>query len=269
MYEQHLTQSGLTKEQAIVYEVLLKTGILPAGKISSKTAELNEKIPIKRGLVYKILEQLVEFGLIEKTEDPGKVAIFQVAHPLKIKELVEKKERQAKDAQLALDGVLGSLVSDFNLISGKPGIQYFEGEEGLLKLTFDSLNSKSDIYAYIDNEAVKKYFPKLNEQYKKERKIKGIMQKIITIDCDYVRKAASSYDKSITDIHLIDGKVYPFFTVMKIYDNKVSYMTLNENKKIGFIIEDADIAKMHKTIFEFMWKKTKSLFEDDSYKASL
>jgi sugar-specific transcriptional regulator TrmB len=269
MYEQHLIQSGLTKEQAIVYEVLLKSGALPAGKISSKTAELNEKIPIKRGLVYKILEQLVDFGLIEKKEEPGKVAIFQVVHPLKIKELVEKKERQAKDAEIALDGVLSSLVSDFNLISGKPGIQYFEGKEGLLKLTFDNLNSKSDIYAYIDNEAVKKYFPELNEQYKKERKLRGIKQKIITIDCEYVRKMADKYDRSITDIHLIDGKTYPFATAMKIYDNKVSYITLTENKKIGFLIEDADIARMHKVLFEYMWANTKSLFEDNTYKASL
>lgn len=269
MYSQHLTQSGLTKEQAIVYEVLLKNGALPAGKISSKTAELNEKIPIKRGLVYKILDQLVDFGLIEKNEEPGKVAIFQVAHPLKIKELVEKKERQAKDAQLALDGVLSSLVSDFNLISGKPGIQYFEGEEGIRRVVFDSLSAKSEIYQYIDNEAANRYFPEINKEYIKIRKEKGIKKKMITIDGDYIRKNANKYDREFTDIHLIDGKKYPFATAMSIYDNKISYITLKEDKKIGFIIDDADIAKMHRTLFEYMWENTKSLFDDSTYKASL
>lgn len=269
MYEQHLTQSGLTKEQAIVYEVLLKFGALPAGKISSKTAELNEKIPIKRGLVYKILEQLVDFGLIEKQEEPGKVAIFQVGHPLKIKELIEKKERQAKDAGLALDGVLGSLVSDFNLVSGKPGIQYFEGEEGIKRVVFDSLSSKTEIYQYIDNEAANKYFPEINKEYVKVRKEKEIKKKMITIDSEYIRKNASKYDKDLTDVHLIDGKKYPFATAMSIYDNKISYITLKEDKKIGFIIDDADIAKMHRTLFEYMWESTKSLFDDNSYKASL
>jgi len=269
MYSQHLIQSGLTKEQAIVYEVLLKSGALPAGKISSKTAELNEKIPVKRGLVYKILEQLVDFGLIEKREEPGKVAIFQVTHPLKIKELVEKKERQAKDAQLALDGVLGSLVSDFNLVSGKPGIQYFEGEEGLKKVIFDSLSAKGEIYQYIDNEAANKYFPEINKEYVKIRKEKGIKKRMITIDSDFIHKNASKYDKEFTDIHLIDGKKYPFATAMSIYDNKISYIALSEDKKIGFIIDDADIAKMHKTLFEYMWESTKPLFEDNAYKASL
>ena len=259
MYEQHLTQSGLTKEQAIVYEVLLKSGVLPAGKISSKTAELNEKIPIKRGLVYKILEQLVDFGLITKQEEPGKVAMFQVTHPLKIKELVEKKERQAKDAELALDGVLGSLVSDFNLISGKPGISIYEGLDGLEKILYDSLNAKSTICQYIDNESVVKNFYEIDKEYTKKRKLKGVRKKMLIVDCEYVRSHADDYDREISDVRIINKDKISFNSTMLIYDNKVSYLTTN--KKIGLLIDDADIAGMHKILFEYAWDKSEPLLK--------
>ncbi|MFA6570728.1 MAG: hypothetical protein WCT77_05765, partial [Bacteroidota bacterium] len=155
---------------------------------------------------------------------------------------------------------LGSLVSDYNLISGNPGIQYFEGEEGIIRVVFDSLSSKTEIYQYIDNEAANKYFPEINKEYVRVRKEKGIKKKMITIDGEYIRKNAGKYDKEFTDIHLIDGKKYPFATAMSIYDNKISYITLKEDKKIGFIIDDADIAKMHRTLFEYMWENTKSLY---------
>ena len=41
---------------------------------------------------------------------------------------------------------------------------------------------------------------------------------------------------------------------MQIYDNKISYLTLSDKEMIGVIIEDKYIYKMHKDLFEYMWK---------------
>jgi len=254
MYEQHLVQAGLSPEQAEIYEILAKNGQLSAGNI-------NQKTPIKRGLVYKILEQLIGLDLIEKEEDPGKVAIFKAKHPLKLKDLAQKREQQAKDAQLALDGVLPSIISDFNLVSDKPGIQFYEGFTGIKTVADDSLTAKSEIYSYIDNEAVNKYTPKINEGYIEKRTKLGLKKKMITFDNDYIRKRADSFNRELTDIHLIATKIKSFSTVMQIYDNKVSYITLDENKKIGIIIVDEHIAQMHKALFEYMWQSSLPLFE--------
>ncbi|TAN58360.1 hypothetical protein EPN15_01360 [Patescibacteria group bacterium] len=59
MFEQVLTQAGLTENQALIYEILVKNGLMPAGAVCKKT-------PLKRGLVYKILDELTEIGLVEK-----------------------------------------------------------------------------------------------------------------------------------------------------------------------------------------------------------
>ncbi|MFA5029804.1 MAG: helix-turn-helix domain-containing protein [Patescibacteria group bacterium] len=261
MYKQSLTQAGLTEEMAQIYEVLLKNGPQNAGKLAKKTG-------LKRGLVYKTLDRLLEKGLLEKNEADKKVSLFSANHPLKLQEIVETKQQRAKNAALALDGVLPALVSDYNLLSGKPEVLYFEGEEGLKKIAFDSLSAKTEILQYIDNEAANKYWPNLNEEYVKKRKGLGIKKRMITIDSEFIKKNKAKYDRSITDIHLIDGERYPFATSMQIYDNKVSHVTLSQNKKIGFLIEDAEIAGMHRTIFEYMWEKTSPLFEPQTAAAN-
>lgn len=255
MYEQHLQQAGLNKEQAEIYEILIKNGPLKAGKISQKTT-------LKRGLVYKILDQLLDFGLIEKKEEAGKPTVFIPAHPLKLKELSEKREQKAKDAQLALSGILPSIVSDFNLVSGQPGIQFFEGVEGVKKISDDSLTAKTEILSYVDNEAVNKYIGNINQEYRLKRDKLKIKKRMITIDSEYIQKRKNEFDRQTTDIHLIESNEYPFSTIMQIYDNKISYITLDPKKMISVLIEDEHIVKMHKTLFEYMWSKTRPLFDD-------
>jgi len=252
MYEQHLIQAGLSNDQAQIYEILLKNGPLKAGKISQKT-------PLKRGLVYKILDQLVEFGLIEKNEEAGKVAVFIPGHPLKIKDLIEQRQKQAKDAELAISGVLPSIISDFNLISGRPGVQVYEGRDGAIKVNNDSLKSKTEICSFIDSESLYKIYPGINDEYVKERIRLKIMKKNIMLDSDYVRSHAPKVNREYTDTHLIQGKDYFFPAVMHIYDNKVGYITLRD-KMMGIIIEDEYIANLHKNIFKYLWENTPSLF---------
>ena len=42
-------------------------------------------------------------------------------------------------------------------------------------------------------------------------------------------------------------------TIMHIYSNKVTILTLNKEQLIGIIIENKEIAQMQKSIFEMMW----------------
>lgn len=247
-YTQTLVATGLEPDQAEVYEILLKNGSLRAGKIALKS-------PLKRGLVYKILDELVSIGLVIKNEPAGKVAVFEPAHPLKVKEFAETKEQKFKTAQLALDGILGNLTSDYNLALGKPGIQFFEGRDGVKKVADDSLTSKTEILSYLDNEAINKYIPDINQEYIQKRNRMKIAKRMIAVDSQYIRDRAKQLNKSTTQIRVIE-KGFPFATVMQIYDGKVSYITLDDKKMIGLIIADPHIYQMHKILFDFTWDKS-------------
>ncbi len=246
-YFQTLTQAGLEADQAHVYEALLQNGPLTAGRIHQRT-------PLKRGLVYKVLEELQALGLVTKKDALGKVAIFEPAHPLKLKELAETKEKQAKQAQGALEGVLPQLTSQFNLASGKPGVRFFEGRDGIWEVLKDSLTAKGEIYSYADIESIVKYINEINQKYVATRERLKIQKKGIVLDTPFNRKYLSDYHTTVTDVKLISYNSPAFESVMQIYDNKVSYITLSPDKMIGVIIDDPRIYQLHKWLFEWSWQ---------------
>lgn len=246
MYEQFLEKTGLSKEQAAVYEVLVKQGPLPAGKLSSFAG-------LKRGLTYKVLGELEGLGLVEKKDEPKKVLRFEATHPLRMRDLVEKNERNAKDAREVLETVLPKLVSDFNLVSGKPGVQFYEGKEGVKEVLADSLTSKTEIYSYADIEAIVKYIKDTNEWYVAKRERLEIKKKGILLDTPFSRQYLTDYHKVVTDTKFIKYDAPPFQSVMQIYDNKISYITLAPEHMIGVIITDQHIYEMHKYLFEYAW----------------
>ena len=251
-YQESLKQAGLNRDQAAVYEALVKMGPSPASDIALSAG-------IGRPLAYKVLDGLISFGLVEENKEPKKVARFAPAHPLKLKEVVEKRLDQAKGAQTALEGVLGKLTSDFNLQSGKPGVRFFEGIDGIREVAWDTLTTKGELRMYADVEAIRKFIPELNAEYIKERTKRGIKKRTLVLDTDGSREYLRGGPPDLTDTRLIKTDESPFQTDMHIYDGKVSYITLSEEHLVGIIIADPHIYATHKYLFDFMWEKAESL----------
>ena len=85
--ENILIQAGLSEEQALTYQSLLEKGPLKASDLSKWTG-------IKRGLIYKVLEQLENIGLVYKQDKTGTVAIFSPSHPSSLLLNIERKEKE-------------------------------------------------------------------------------------------------------------------------------------------------------------------------------
>lgn len=249
MYEQFLTQIGLTKEQSLIYEALLKNGYLTAGKIA-------HSINVKRGLVYKNLDELVELGLIEKKDKPGEVARFSPLHPDGLKKIIDEKNKKINIAKNSLESVFGQMLSEYNLLSGKPNVRFYEGKEGMREVLDDSLYSKTEIYSFADLETIEKFIPDVNKDYVAKRKKFDIKKRGILPDTPFNREVLSKYDMDVTDAKLVKLNVPIFETIMQIYDNKISYLTLREAHMVGIIIEDEHIYLMHKNYFEHLWNIT-------------
>jgi len=263
MYNNILTQLGLSPSESIVYECLLKNGQSTAGEIIKKT-------PLKRGVAYNILNDLIKKNLVsEKKIKIGKgkekVAHFTPNHPEKLREYLEGEKSKFTKIENTLDANLPSLISDFNLVSGKPGVRFFEGIEGIKKVLEDSLSAKDIVYSYTDIEAIVKYADKINKEYVQKRDALGIKKRGIVIDSPFARKYLKNYHQQTTDTKFIDHELFPFHTVMQIYDGKISYLTLSETSKIAVIIEDKNIYQMHKSLFEFTWSKANTFDQLESF----
>jgi sugar-specific transcriptional regulator TrmB len=251
MYEKILTAAGLSAKEAQIYEIILDMGQAPASEIYKKTA-------YKRGLVYKLLEQLTEKGLIIKIEKPRKVAIFRVEHPNKINERLEEQAQKVNYYKRTMGELMPQLVTNYNLAFNKPGIQFFEGEEGVRKVLAGTLTARKIIYTYADIEAVIKYTEAINREYIKKRDKLQISKKVITIDSPFAREFFKNYHTNITDTRFIDHQAYPFSSVMQIYDNNVAYISLSRDAFVAVLITDKNIYQMQKSLFEFNWKYAKT-----------
>ena len=256
-YEKFLEELGLNKEQSLVYESLLKNGLMPARVVAQKSG-------VKRSLTYKILEQLISLGLVEKRDNIGKITLFFPAHPGKLREFLQKREEAIKTAEASLGGIMGKMVSDFNLLSGKPNVQFYEGPEGMKKVLEDSLSAESEIFAYADVISIEKYIPDINKDYVAKRRKFSIKKKGLIFDSPEARKLLAGYNPDITENKFISFKTSPSHTIMQIYDNKVSYITLGDTQMIGVIIEDSHIASLHKYLFEYQWSTIPALQPEET-----
>lgn len=244
-----LTQAGLSTEQALIYQALLENGAEPARRISSQTG-------IGRSLVYKNIEGLLELGLVEKIEKEGSVTKFVATHPQNIVKQIENRIQKDESAKSAVNHALPLLTSQFNLLSGKPNVIFYEGEKGMAEVLDDSLYAKEEICTFGDMESILKYIPDVNAKYVRQREKLGIKKRALVLDSPANRKALDGYAPEVSNFRYIaTDQAPPFTPLMNIYDGKVSYLTLNADRMIGVIIEDPDIYAMQKYIFEFAWEK--------------
>ena len=248
MYKTTLTQAGLSSEQAHIYEFLLKNG-------ASVVRDIAKNVPFSRPMVYKVLEELVQAALVEKQEKKGSVTTFVAAHPQHLIDQAEQTKDQAETALNALSASIDTLISDYNLQSGKPGVRFFEGIAGIRKVLADSLTAQEVIYSYADLESIDKYIGNINREYAETREKKDIRKKGIVLDTPVAREFLKNYEPGVTETRVISRDAAPFHTVMQIYDNKISYITLSDETIIGVIIDDKHIAGMHKYLFEYLWER--------------
>lgn len=252
-YQKELVEAGLSSDEALVYTTLLKKGVSQASTIS-------RQLPISRPLVYKVLADLEKKELVEKIETNGSITRFAPGHPFKLREFAERRLKDAERSKSMLDNTMASLISEYNIATGKPGIRFFEGINGIKEVLDDTLSAQETILTYVDLEAIDTYIKEINATYSTQRERRGIKKRGLVIDSPYARKFLAEYHTTVTTTKLIRAKdSVPFSTVMQIYDGKISYITLTKERFIGIIIADQKIYGMHKYLFESLWERAEGI----------
>lgn len=260
-YQASLTLAGLTKDQASIYEVLVKHGTMPASRISRLS-------PVSRTLTYKVLGELGVLGLIEKREEPGQVATFAPEHPLKLKELIEKKREAATDAQTAMEGIFGKLLSDFNLMSGQPGIRIMEGVAGVAELYEDICREKKDLL--LIRSPLDEHRTELGSLVGKQLKAQahlGIHVRALTPLVPETVMSIEHHDTSrLVERRIIPKYLFDIPAQLIVYGDRVA-LTSYEGQLITTIIQNSAIEKTFRILFEYIWNAATP--EHDRISASL
>lgn len=252
MYEQALIDAGFSAHQAAVYSFLIKNGPRQASAIA-------RAVHITRTLVYRILDELIKLGLVEKADKKGEVSKFIPAHPIKLKEITEKRKEEADRAGVIIESVVHKLSSEYNLVSGKPGVRFFEGLEGLKSIYNDILKEGKDFYLIRSN-----FEPVYREQMLPvisafvQKRIQKNMHVIALTPKDEVYAAGETVEqdkKNLLTRTWVNAKDYSAAVEIDIYGDKVALLSFG-NELMGTIIESPQITQALKEIFILAQKKS-------------
>jgi sugar-specific transcriptional regulator TrmB len=250
MFSNQLQNLGLTKTQAAVLDHLFEHG-------EAKASDIAKEIKHPRGVVYKTLEELIALELAEKLEKKNQIARFRAAHPQNIEAVLDEKEKRLNQNKKDWQELLPRLVSSYNLTLNEPGLKFYEGEEGLEKVLYDTLTSKTDVYLFFNREAMAKedIFEEINKEYKNRRIKAGVKKKIIRVGKKPELTFGTSDDKydALTEIRYLEKETFPFKTNIHVYDGKISYLIMEKGKGVGILVQDKNIYELNKAWFEILW----------------
>lgn len=246
-----LVDSGLSKNQAVIYELLIKRGSLRA---SSIVRQLDKAL--SRPMVYLVLSELETLGLVKK-DDSGVVSRFVPEHPSHLHNLAESKKAAAESFANAAAAVIPKITSAYNLHFNKPGVRFFEGLAGVEQVLNETLeNSNEVIYTYSDPETITKSVAEIDRIHVQKRLKLGIKKKLLLVDNPTSRKALENpSDTSLTDTRIINNpNSFPINAVIEIYNNKVAYITFSDQDNLtATVIDDPVIYQLHRYLFESEW----------------
>ncbi len=248
-----LQQLGLDTEQIIVYEYLLKNG-------KSKAREITKNTPLKRGLVYKVLDELVTMKIVEKNDSEGAVSTFEALHPSALKTLAESKVREAQNAQNHLEHDLGTFISMYNLANNKPGIEFYEGLEGIKKIYNEILQNTSNepvrsIVKVLDKKIDKETYSVINDYIQKRIK-KNILSQSIAINNPQGVELKKGDNASFRKTKLITAKKMPMDFPggeIIIHNQKTYFLAYENHVHIALSITNNGMYQLLFALFESMW----------------
>lgn len=249
-----LKSLGLSDNQITVYLELLKNGDQKASAIARKT-------PLKRGLVYKILEELENMNLVVKESKAKEVTIFSPIHPNVLKGVAENQINQAQATQKNLENELGQLVSMYNLANNKPGVEFYEGIEGMKKVYNQILlnaTAEEGVLSFVkvlERETAPQTHTVL-KNYITERVQRNIPARDIAFGDEASKNLRKSDSGQLRETRIIPPGKLPFNFPggeLIICGNTLYLTSLENNTHVTVVITSQSITQLFKIFFYALW----------------
>ena len=245
MESKQLEQLGLTEREARVYLALLELG-------SGSVAEIGVKAKINRTTTYDVLEYLTRYGISSHVGDEKKKH-YAAESPDNLLNYLDKKAEEFQNKSDEIKKILPELKGIFNSAPLKPKVRFYEGDEGIISMYEDSLNSKTEILSWLNTSKTYNFSADYFADYYKRRAKNGVHIKTIINDTPLSREIAKRDKVEDRESRLIDPKRMQLEPECYIYENKIAFMSLRE--RFGVIIESQDIADAQRRLYELAWEK--------------
>jgi len=247
MNYRELVNLGLSEKEAKVYLAALELGKSPVQPIAQKAG-------VNRATTYVIIESLSKKGLMSSYHE-AKKQFFCAEDPEKLSILFRNQEQELERKQNYLKKLIPELKSLDTSKLDRPIVRYFEGKDGLRSMA-DELYSKGNkdkvarmIYSF---DLLEEIFTPEEIAYMRKRR-QGRKIKVRAILNDEKNKLASDSTRFI-----LPKKDYPITTDIAFFGDKIRIAT-QISPYSGLIIENKEIAKTLRMLFDLAWEYSKIL----------
>lgn len=235
-----LIDVGLSDNEAKVYLNSLnlgKTTILSLSKASE----------VKRTTVYSVVESLKKLGLM-KIEQIGWKTYYSAENPEKLERIIENKRKELQET-------LGDFKSLYSTEGGSSLIKYYEGIEAVKNIHLDFLDEVKfgeDYWVISDSAKWMSEDQKFFENFVEKRAQKKLNNRLLLQDSEIARR----YKQNET-VYNMQIKLFPqdvkLSASISITPQKI-LIHQTTPPVIAMVIENKNIIRLHKELFEFMWK---------------
>jgi len=239
-----LLEIGLSEKEAQLYLALL-------AKPRQSAQQLAVSCDIRRTNVYHILDTLLMDGLVVSDDSP--VRQFSASDPRILKELLQRKQTQLKQASSSLATTMPQFISQYSLALDKPGVFHMAGNEGFEQLLRDMVRSKTEILLVASD-----YVPQDPDMLSRLRELQlarlqaGVHTRALFHGASSSNRLREEFGKRGIETRLI-GET-PFSGEVAIYEDNVAFTTYSPSLVVT-IITNAHIATTLRLMFEQLWEK--------------
>jgi sugar-specific transcriptional regulator TrmB len=231
-----LEESGLTRNESLIYQALLELGPSLAGQISRKTG-------LHRRTVYDVTEMLIKRGLIGYILKNNR-RVFQASSPEIFLDILKEKQE-------TINAHIPEMMQYYNKTQEKQETNFYKGMQGIKTVFEDQLKEKTNEIlilgaSHLAHEIFKFYL----KWYNKKRVNQRIKMKII------FNEKKTNIKIPYSEIRYLPEK-YSSPVAVNIYSDKVAIILWSKESPLAILIKNKEISEGYKKYFNIMWKIAK------------
>jgi sugar-specific transcriptional regulator TrmB len=239
-----LQDLGYSVAEAETYWALLNLDTVSIRKVAKYSG-------INRGTTYDAIKKLQNTGLVS-TRKTGSREYYSAESPEKLHDLIRDKRKDLWQSQQDAQLLIPQLLARKARPQGQPLVKYFEGDEGIVTILRDVLQTCARLnapeYYVYSSRPLRHYLYRKFPQFTERRVNEGIHVKVIAIG-EGGDPAAVSERRWLSTTGPDESSSYTI-----IYGDKVAQISIADDlTPYGVVIEHRGGAMMQRLIFERLW----------------
>ncbi|MEK7083832.1 MAG: helix-turn-helix domain-containing protein [Patescibacteria group bacterium] len=248
-----LEKLGLGENEAVLYTLMIKHP-------KSTVQELQTRSPFPRTMLYYVLRQLEQRGLVTSVKEEWRT-VYIAENPERLYDILATREREFAEESQSVRELIPELKNKYRLAGNRPDMRIFEGIEEYKKALEDIIISKPDVVrAYSDLSGKKKPGLEVRESHEHKRIGKKIIKKVLFVGTDMARGEIKrrSYD-NYTQFRAAQEQLSGLGVDFQLYNGKILYTTYDDREPIALLVEDKTLYAMQCGLFDMLWAKAQDV----------